>query len=178
MTDYQCQPLDSVNVRNALAQLGDPSYLDAKTVKAVTSMLKGSVDLVQGARSGQVDKVLKGISGGSAGAASSAGYKGAALALSTFSKTMTLAAPKLLAITPSRASVAILGVTAEKMAAVAGIASTTESAKCASALVGLAGSTAAMMILGAGTGGLGVILTAAGLGAQLLDVAQQCRAYR
>ena len=178
MPGPQCQKSDSTLVRVALAQTGDGSLVDAKLVKNVTGILKGSVALVEGARSGEADKVLKGLSGVGGSTANAAGYKGAALALSTFSKSMSLGTPKLLNLTPTRAAVAVLGVSAEKLAAAAGISSSQDSIKCAAALTSLAGSTAAMLILGAGTGGLSITLTALGLGAQLLDVAEQCKAYR
>jgi len=76
---------------------------------------------------------------------------------------------------PARASVAILAVMGEKVALVAGFSADDERLKCGAALTALAGNTAAMLVLGAGTGGLAIGLTVLSLSASLMEVNNQCK---
>jgi len=79
------------------------------------------------------------------------------------------------AVSPARASAAILAVMSEKVAFLAGFSADDERVKCGAALTALAGNTAAMLILGAGTGGLFISLTVVSLASSLMSVNRECK---
>lgn len=152
-------------VENALHQIGDVSASDPLFVAQMTSLLE------TGKRLYETNKDAEWVKAATFGAQQLS-------RTARFAKTVEVGAdkiPLLLSMTPQRALVATIAVMSEKAAFAAGIASDNEKVKCGAALAGLAANTTAMLILGAGTGGVAIAFTAVSLASSLMTVSRECR---
>jgi hypothetical protein len=143
-------------VANALSLAGHESANDVAFVNQLTTVLKST--------KGLYDK-HKG----------SDWVKSSTFIFQHVSRTARFAKLGADAMSPARATAAILAVMSEKVAFTAGFSADDERVNCGAALTALAGNTAAMLILGAGTGGLAIGLTVVSLASSLMAVNRECK---
>lgn len=142
-------------VENALILAGHESANDVVVVRQLTSVLKSTKSLYDDHKgSDWVNASTFGVQ-----------------QLSRSARFIKLGAD---AMSPTRATAAIIAVMSEKLAFTAGFSSDDERVKCGAALMALTGNTAAMLVLGAGTGGLAISLTVVSLASSLMSVKREC----
>jgi hypothetical protein len=152
------------NMGLALATIGHEKANDPAFVRQVTSYFKHAVEEIENAKNSSLGK--------------SAVFMGQQMSRNyRLMKTTADGSSLLLNLSPGRAVAAIAVVTVEKASFAVGLTSDEQVTKCGAALAGLAANTAAMMILGAGTGGVGIFLTVASLTGSYLNVKAQCEVY-